>query len=703
MVEKFVYKKPTNQLKPELMSININLNSFPWSVSSSRQYMLGGNVAKAVSVQGASTRRNPTGFEPEYAKYARKVVAPSNMTVERTFYQRSLQPGSNLADDWAEIHVIFFNEEHQLYDLLTIPRFNTQNTYVGFEYKLNKDNLRKLSTESPTFKKGDVFAYSPNISDTGEWMFGTEAMVCGMTAPYTEEDGIAITESFARKLTSIFQHSRKFSWNEAEYVPLNLYGTLDSPRPFPENGESIRSDGIVMGFRRRDTSSALVGLTKKALMRPDQTYDILFYAPKDCVVKNISVKSDRYKNVSNNKRQEKITQPHTQLLERYEQRSNQMAFEVQEWYYRMDAKFKDSDLPFTHALQEFISKQLGDVTKNFATGKYNQVKRTHRNKALLDWNVEITLKERVTARKRFKITDTQGAKGVIVHIIPDANAPRYADGRRSEVIINNTPAFRRQIFSALIEAGVNLIGLEIENRIRVLVAQNGGYKKAYQELIKFYRSTAPEFADIVDAALPTEEEQFDHVDFVLSDKICVQRRSDTQLYGADILRLMRETYPDIKPQKAIYVNELGQEITTMFPVSISSMYYILLDKFGNDMSCQSFPKRNVYGLPSKLNHGDRYRDWHRAQPGRNMGEAESRQKNTQMGGEEVVRQLAAANSPYVCIMMTKRIIRANNPFRIKTIIKPEEYAMSRSLGMTMNLLNDAGYTLRKEKDSDLTS
>lgn len=703
MAEKPIYKKPFNQLAPELMSVGINLNPFPYSVSGSRQYMLGGNIAKATSIKGSTTRRNPTGYEVQYGDNTRRIEAPSNMTVERTFYQRSLQPGTGLTDDWAEIHVVFFNEERQLYDLLTIPRYNTQNTYVGFEYNLNKDNLRKLNQENATFRKGDVFAYSPNLDDTGEWKFGTEAMVCGMTAHYTEEDGIGITQSFAEKLSVMFQHSRKFSWNEGEYIPLNLYGTIDNPKCFPENGEQVRADGLVMGFRRRDTASALVGLTKKALMRPDRTYDMLFYASPHCVVKNVSVKSERYKNVSNNKKQEKITQPHTQLLERYEQRSNAMAFEVQEWYYRLDAKFKDSDLPATPELQEFISKQLGDVTKNFTSGRYNQVKRTYRNKNLLDWNIEILLKENVTGRKRFKLTNVFGGKGVIVNIIPDASAPRYKNGRRSEVIVNNTPAFRRQIFASLIEAGANLIGLEIEDRLKELVKGKDGYRNAFKELSKFYRSTAIEFADIVQMACPTESEQFDHIDYVLSDKICVQRRSNAQLYGADILRKMREEYPEIKPQPVTYVNEIGQEITTMFPVIISSEYYILLDKFGTDMSCQSFPKRNIYGLPSKLNHGDRYRNWHRDQSGRNVGEAESRQKQTQMGGEEIVRQLAAANSPYVAIMMTKRIIRADNPFRIKSIIKPEEYAMSRSLGMAMNLLNDAGYSLRKERESDFTS
>lgn len=694
---------PKNQLLPEVMSVCINLNSFPHSVSASRQYMLGNNVGKAVVIEGSTTRKNPTGFETEYAKRARKIAAPSNMTVTKVFYEHSLQPGSGLTDDWAEIHVVFFNEELHMYDLLTIPKFNTQNTYVGFEYVFNKDVIRRLQQESATFKKGEIFAESPNISESGEWKFGIEANVCGLTAHYTEEDGIAVTDRFIEKIATMFEHSRKFSWNDSEYIPLNLYGTLDHPRPFPENGEQVRPDGIVMGFRRRDTSCALVGLSKKALMRPDQTYDVLFYAPPSCTVKNILVKSDRFKNLSNNKRQEKITQPHTELLERYDQRSNKMANDVNDWYWKLDAKYRDHDLPFTPKLHEFVEKQLRHITK-FNNGKFNKTKRTHRNKTYLDWNVEIIMKERVRGKKRFKLTDTSGGKGVIVKIIPWQSAPRYPhNGRRSDIIINNTPAFRRQIFSSLIEAAVNLVNDEIFDRIKGYVETKGEYQKAWDELKKFYVVTAPEFGDIIDDVFPTEEERNDHVDYVIHDQISAERRSDTELYGAKLVEKIQEIYPDIKPQPVEYINDLGQNIVTKNPVIISSMYYLLLDKFGTDMSSQSFPKRNVYGLPSKLNHGDRYRNWHRDQAGRNCGEAESRGKMTQLGGRETARQLAAANSPYVALQMTKRIIRADNPFRIKSIIRPEEFGASRSLGMTLNMLNDAGFTLRKEKPSDFAS
>ena len=350
------------------------------------------------------------GFEKQYGHTARKIKAPSNMIVSKVFYRGSFQADGVTADDWAEIYVVFFNEELQRYDLLVLPRYHTQNSYVGFEYVYDKDMLRRLREENATFSKGEVFAHSPNVGETGEWNFGIDALVCGLTADYTEEDGIAVTDYFIEKITTMFEHRRKHSWNESEFIPLNLYGTPEHPRPFPENGETVRDDGIVMGFRRRNTSSALVSLTKEALMRPDPNYDILLYAPANSVVKSIIVTTERYKNRSHNKSAEKITQPHTELLERYEGLSNRMANDVSQWCHRLESKFReDEDLPITNELNTFLTKQLGSVTKDLGTGKYNMTKRTDRNKSLLDWNVEVILKERVRGKKRFKLTDTQGA------------------------------------------------------------------------------------------------------------------------------------------------------------------------------------------------------------------------------------------------------------------------------------------------------
>ncbi len=686
-----------NQLIPEVMGICINLNCFPWSVSASRLYMLGSQLPKAVPIEGRTTRRITTGFEKQYSEGVRSVVAPANMTVAGIFYQKSTIIGETI-DDWNEIYVVYYNDESQKFDLLVLPKYNVQNFYVVFEYKFDMEVMRKLAVGA-TYSKGTVFALSPSISESKEWCFGLETMVCGMTHPATEEDGIVVTDRFIERIATSFEHVRNFEYNETEYVPLNLYGTKDKPRPFPENGERIRSDGIVMGFRRRDTSSALVSLTKKALMRPDLTYDVLFYAPRNCEVKSIEVKSERYKNRSNNKSAEKISQPHTKVLEQYETANNSLNNEIKTWYFKTTHRYQHGEVPMSPQLTDFVFKGIGNVTKDYSTGKYQFVKRTNRNKHLNDWNIVIKLKERIKGRVRFKLTSTNGGKGVIVKIIPWQHAPVDAHGVRAEIIVNNTPAFRRQIFSELLEASVNFINEHIHREVKKLIAL-GKYNEAWKELFDFYETFSPEFAEILNNAQLTDSDKFEHVDYVAKNQISVHKRSDSKLFGADIIRALNARYPNIKPTPVTYVNDLGETVTTDNPVIISSMYYMMLDKFGTDMSCQSISKLSLFGMPAKLNKGDKYRTWHRDQPNRNKGEPEAKLTISQAGGQETVKQLACANSPKVSEMITKRIIRADNPFRIKQIVKPEEYKTNRALHFAMGSLSDSGFTLRSESESD---
>lgn len=697
--------KIENQILPEVTSVGINLTVSPHNVAAARKYMAGNMISKSCRTKGATVRRITAGFERQYGEHARKIVAPCNMEVERVVYRKCINSNDAQTDDWGEIHVVFFDCELQRYDVLHLPKYHTHNFYVGFEYQYDKQMLNRLR-KGATYAKGEVFATSPGVdNDTGEWKFGMETMVAGMTLPATEEDGIMVRDDYLERMGVMFEHIRKFGWNEAEYIPLNLYGTLDNPKAFPENGECVREDGLVMAFRRRDGNSALVSLTKKALMRADRLYDVKFYAPPGSIVKNIEVRSERLKDRSNNRRVEKPSYPHTKLLEQYETEDNNMWYDLKMWYFQTIRRYSTTeDLPFTCELFAFIYQAFGNVTKDHAIAKPNFVKRTHRNKALLDWNVKITLKEEVHGKIRFKMSDTVGGKSVIVKTFKKEDAPVDDYGRSAEVIINNTPAFRRQIYASLMEASINFINLNIYDEV-IKMRNSGDYQGAFKTLMRFYETTSPEFADIVKNVTSTSPEfANDHVDYVArTEMISIQRRSDSEVVGVEVIRRLSEQYGHYKPTCVTYTNELGERERTLEPVIISSMYYLLLDKFGTEMSSESFPKRNLFGLPAKLNANDKYNKFYRSKVDRNTGETEARIAVSHEGGEETARMLTLANSPEAARMAIKRIIRSDDPFAVPEVIKPEEYKSNRALQLSMNMLTDAGYELRTENENDLSA
>jgi hypothetical protein len=687
-----------NQLHPALMGICANLVAFPWVSSPTRIYMVGNMIPKAVVTSGATERKIKTGFEYQYAKTARRIEAPSNMVVEELFYVQTLTNDGEKTDKWNPVYVVFKNDEQNAYDILELPRYNTQNTYVGFEYVYDKDVMRKL-TKGAVFPKGTVFAKSPRISKTGEWNFGMDLKVAPASFFFTEEDGIAITESCARdKLRCMFKHERKHNWNEDEWVPLMLYGTDDNPSPFPESGQGIRPDGIVMGFRRRVNENALVSLTKKALRIPDEIHDILFKAPVNSEVMAVEVLSERMKNRSNNRSTEYIDQSHNTVLDRYERKQNDMWNDVKRWYYSRLAANRDNDIAMTPALDSFVRFALANYTRDNNTGKINTMPRSIKQVKLKDWNVTITLREIVPGRTKFKMSGMNGDKGVIVKVIPDEDAPRYDDGTICDIMVNNTPAFRRQIFSMLMEQSINFINLNVHKEVKALRKQ-GDYIGAMGALLKFYETGFPEFAELVTNTLTTKEDLIEHVDYVCATQISVQVRSDTKQYGIAIIDALREVY-SYKPQHITFKNALGEMVRSVNPVLITHQHFMLLDKFGTDMSAQSLPMANPFGMPAKLNESSKYSSYLRAIWNRNSGETESRLRVSQVGTKETVKQLAMGYAPELRTRMAKRIVRADDPFNINQIVKEDEYVFNRAVQMSSSMLSDSGYTLRHELESD---
>lgn len=695
---KYKYKCGENQIHPALMGISNNLILFPWNSSAGRLYMAGNMIPKSVPTAGCGERMMVTGFEFQYADTARCVEAPANMIVEDIFYVGSTNPEKQ-TDEWNSIYILFKNDEINAYDILELPRYNTQNTYVGFEYVYDKDVMRKLR-KGATFSKGTIFAKSPRISDTGEWCFAMPTRVAAMSDYRTEEDGVIMTRSFAERSRCMFKHDRDFSWDEDEWIPLMLYGTLENPSPFPQPGEAIRSDGIVMGFRRRIKENALVAFTKKALRTPDLVYDKLFYAPRDAEVMSVTVTSERIKNRSNNRSTDYIEQTHNQMLDRYEKKQNEMWNNVTRWYEMKENASRDGHVAISYNLDTFIRDAYGNYTRD-GIGRHNTLSRSEKREKLKDWNIHIELKQSVAGRVKWKFAGLNGDKGVCVQIIEDHEAPCYPDGTRAEFITNNTPAFRRQIYSMLMELSINFVNMNIQREVQHL-RRMGDYATAFETLMTFYETGFPEFAETVRFALQTDEEKEGHVDDVCKRKISVHVISNTKQFGINIINALRAKY-SYKPQKAMFVNSLGELVETKNPILISYQDIMLLDKFGADMSAQCMPKSNLFGMPAKMNDSGKYSTPMKDSGNKNTGETEGQLEANQAGGQETVKHLSLAYSPENRAMATRRFIRAHDPFNINQIVKPDEYVSNRALKMSIGMLSDSGYAIRRERPEDRTN
>ncbi|QZA70561.1 DNA-directed RNA polymerase subunit beta [Erwinia phage AH04] len=694
-----------NQIKPNTAGVAIGMNTNRATNSSSRLYMLGKNQGKAAVIHGTTNRKYISGDEQEYTKGARKVETESDVEVEEILFVRDIV-NEKEPTQWGSHFVIVKDLETGLYDVIELSKFHAQNMDLGFEFKYDKDLLRSIH-KGARFRKGTVFATSARITESNEWVPGAETKVAAMSHVYTEEDAVVIFEHYAKKIGVTFKRSHDFQWNEDEYIPLNLYGTIDHPQPFPLSGETVRADGIVMGFRRKDADSAMAGLTKKALMEPDDIYDILFHSSANCVVADIEVSTERYKNVSNNKRAEKRSQPHTAILERIEEAQNAFANSVVKWFKEKQKVYKDKKVPISRALWNLICfNGMGDITRDFSTpnsqGRYNKVKRKTGNIQLKDWRIRIHLREDVEGKTRFKNTGMDGNKSIIMKVLPSHMAPVDDHGNVADMIVGNTPGYRRQIYNSFIELDVNFVNIHLYPKI-VKAYNEKDYDLAWKIAYDFYETVSPEHGAIMDTF--TDEMRMNHLKWIMADEneFASLGNNTDDIQGVKIVERIVDRYPEIQPTPVTFVNEWGETKRTRHPIVISSVYYIMLDKFGDDISCQSTPKLNIFGLPTSLSKHERARNFYRATLNRNVGETEGRLFINQKGGGAATRMLAWANSAELLEISIERLIRAENPFLIPELIKPGEEKKNHSLQVIDNMFSDFGLVLRKEREDDKTA
>lgn len=697
--------KQENQINQNTAGVAIGMNTNKVTVSPARLYMLGKNQGKAAVIHGTTNRKYISGEEQEYSRGARKVETESDIEIEEVLYVRDIL-NDKQPTKWGVYYVIVKDLETGLYDLIEMPKFHAQNMDLGFEFQYNNDLLRQLR-KGARFPRGTVFATSARITESNEWVPGCETKVAAMSHVYTEEDAVFIFEHYAAKIGVTFKRSHDFQWNEDEYIPLNLYGTIDNPQPFPLSGETVRSDGIIMGFRRKDADTAMASLVKLALMEPDPLYDILFHGTANSEVADIEVVTERYKNLSNNKRAEKRSQPHTVILERIEEEHNAFANSIVKWYKEKQRQYKDKQVPISRALWNLICfNGMGDMTRDFSTpssnGRFTRVKRKTGNIQLKDWRIRIHLRESVEGKARFKNTGMDGNKSVIMKVLPSHMAPRDDHGNIADMVVGNTPGYRRQIYNSFIELDVNFVNIHLYPRI-VEAFNKKDYALAWKIAYDFYETVSPEHATIMDTF--TEEMRMQHLEWIMKDEneFASMGNNTNDIQGVKIIERLVDRYPEIQPTPVTWVNEWGETKRSRHPIVISSVYYIMLDKFGDDISCQSTPKLNIFGLPTSLSKHERARDFYRATLNRNVGETEGRLFVNQKGGAAAARMLAWANSAELLESSVRRIIRSDNPFLIPELIKPGEEKKNHSLQVIDNMLSDFGMILRKEREDDKTA
>lgn len=382
--------KTKNELSREFLGV-AGLNPWLSHDSSSRIQMMCAHIGQALVINGSTERRCQTGMEKEYGKFTFSIKMPVDAEVIKVIERYRSKIGSDTIAFSPQSIVIYENVHTKEIGMLSVPRYCSYHQYFGFEYKAQPAITEVRA--GAFIKEGTVLMDSPSISPNGGYRYGTECNVAFMSHPAVSEDGILISRDALQKFSFKTYESRTAEWGNEKF-PLNLYGDINNYKPFPDIGDRIRKDGLLMCLRTYDKELAIVDQGIHDLMEPDFIFDKPVYAAGEGGrIIDIRVHHDG-RNVGTSAMD---VQP-----EKYDAGRRQFYQEIINEYSRLKHDRGES-LRLTPEFHRMIVESLAVLDSG-----PNKVTKLYRKAPLDEWRVEFVIEYDTIPTIGFKYTDLHG-------------------------------------------------------------------------------------------------------------------------------------------------------------------------------------------------------------------------------------------------------------------------------------------------------
>lgn len=267
-------KEVPSQMYRTLLGI-IGLNPWIDHNSASRLQMNAAHIAQKLVVDGMTERYCETGMEQEFGKYTFAVEIPTDCQIIAVIPKYRQGMGINSIQSNPYTVVVFEDERTKEIDYVELPQYKSYHSHFGFPYK--EQAAMKDVRVGNFLKKGTKLLDSPGITPDGNYMYGVELNVAFMSHPAVSEDGIIMSESALKKFTFRTYETKVVEWGKKKF-PLNLYGDENNYKPFPDIGDYVREDGLLMALRNYDAPLSVIRQNKQSCSEVNQIFDKRVYA-----------------------------------------------------------------------------------------------------------------------------------------------------------------------------------------------------------------------------------------------------------------------------------------------------------------------------------------------------------------------------------------------------------------------------------------
>lgn len=390
-----------NELNPELLGLH-SLNFSVGHDSSSRSVMFASHFSQRLVINGANEKRIQTGVELEFGKHTFSIKMPVDARIIKVIDRYPKRVDLDSIAFNPETVIIYEDVETKEIGHLSIPYYGSYHQYFGFKYVL-RPAVNKIMPGA-FIAKDTIFADTPSVSEDGGFSYGISLNMAFMSHPAVSEDGIMISEDVLDKLKFKVFETRVVEFGNSSF-PLNLYGTNTNYKPFPDIGEEIRSDGLLMMLRKYNYDLAPVEMSVLDTREPDWVFDKGVYVrgPRGKIV-DIKV---YHNEAANNPMPTGIMtsmEKYSRALKRYYRDIIDTEKQIRS---ERKKKFGDASIAIKPSLHRLTMEGLSVIGDN--SPKHSQhLNMLYRKAPLDEYRVEFVIEYELRPTTGFKLTDSHG-------------------------------------------------------------------------------------------------------------------------------------------------------------------------------------------------------------------------------------------------------------------------------------------------------
>ena len=500
----------------------------------------------------------------------------------------------------------------------------------------------------------------------------------------TTDDAFVISDELAKKFTHTVIAKREISIGVDE-CPLNLYGDDESYKCFPDIGDTVRDDGILLALRKFDSNSFSTDLTNEELYIPRQLHDNIIMAQPGATVTNIDVYVAHrvMKNSSSNSSFYKQIMTYALLHNKY---------------YSAIIDIYNKEVAGANRTCNSAFNTLVTRCKCLCYRTGNRMILVDKKDEIQNMKLVITYAYEKKISLGCKLTGTDGSKGVVSAIWPKEDMPISIHGVRADILITAESPFNRLNGGQFIEQFLSLCSEIVARNVK---EGNVPDKDAYEYVLDYIRMVNPNFSEYIRRRLTTKALRDDFIQAVKDDGIYMIVPPYMKGLDADLYLAMCKKYGIERGPLTYYRHKSDgtrEKVVTKCPGIIGAKYLVLLGKRPEDtLTAAEFGYVNQFFAPMKVNNKHAKLSCLHAQTPQKYGEDEFANLITLIGPVAASRILGVyGNSPVAMAKLQQLLLESPYPTALGNIGMTTKEIMDNcsNIGLLNHMLCEVGYQLK---------